>query len=410
MKPDTRTTNQGGRFPLWLMALLPLLALGLMLSVFLFTDPLALFKSILPPLEILSMERIVVTEHGFETTLINAGPDPVTIAQVTVDDAYWNFEIEPSAAIPRLGRARLSVPYPWVEGEPHVLRVITSTGVTFEGEVAVATLSPAPGWREFGAYGLVGVYVGIIPVGLGMLWFPAMRRLGRKWLGAVLALTLGLLVFLLVDTLLEAFEVAADLPGVFQGTPLVLFSALLTWLTLLAAGSRREQTGGSKSGLYVAILIALSIGLHNLGEGMAIGAAFALGEAALGSFLVIGFTLHNVTEGIGIAAPLLPSNEDVEEEAQSAKPGWVHLLGLTLLAGAPAIFGAWLGGFAFSPVLASVFLGIGVGAIWQVIVEVTSLLRGFAARKEASLVSWTNLLGFLVGWLVMYLTAFLVSF
>lgn len=408
MKTEKRTSRQGGRLPVWLMALLPLLALGLMLSAFLFTDPLALFKSILPPLELLSMERIVVTEHGFETTLVNGGPDPVTIAQITVDDAYWNFAIEPSAVIPRLGRARLSVPYPWVEGEPHVLRVITNTGATFEGEVAVATLSPTPGWREFGAYGLLGVYVGILPVGLGMLWFPAMRRLDRKWLGAVLALTLGLLVFLLVDTLLEAFDVAAELPGVFQGIPLVLFSALLTWLALLAVGSQRERSGGSYSSLYVATLIAFSIGLHNLGEGMAIGAAFALGEAALGSFLVIGFTLHNVTEGIGIAAPLLPSNG--EEGAPSVRPGWVHFLSLTLLAGAPAIFGAWIGGFAFSPVLASVFLGIGVGAIWQVIVEVTSLLRGFAARMETPLVSWTNLLSFLIGWLVMYLTAFLVSF
>lgn len=410
MSAEKRTSKQRGWLPVWLMALLPLLALALMLSIFLFADPLALFKSNLPPLEILSMERIVVTEHGFETTLVNGGPDPVTVAQVTVDDAYWNFEIEPSAVIPRLGRASLSIPYPWVEGEPHVLRVITNTGVTFEGEVPVATLSPTPGWREFGAYGLLGVYVGIIPVGLGMLWFPAMRRLGRKWLGAVLALTLGLLVFLFVDTLLEAFEVAAELPGVFQGIPLVLFSALLTWLVLLAVGSRREGAGGGNRRLYVATLIALSIGLHNLGEGMAIGAAFALGEAALGSFLVIGFTLHNITEGVGIAAPLLPADGSAKGESRVERPRLVHFLGLTLLAGAPAMLGAWLGGFAFSPVLAAVFLGIGVGAIWQVIVEVTSLLRGYAEREETPLVSWTNLLGFLLGWGLMYLTAFLVSF
>lgn len=410
MSAEKRTSKQRGWLPVWLMALLPLLALALMLSIFLFADPLALFKSNLPPLEILSMERIVVTEHGFETTLVNGGPDPVTVAQVTVDDAYWNFEIEPSAVIPRLGRASLSIPYPWVEGEPHVLRVITNTGVTFEGEVPVATLSPTPGWREFGAYGLLGVYVGIIPVGLGMLWFPAMRRLGRKWLGAVLALTLGLLVFLFVDTLLEAFEVAAELPGVFQGIPLVLFSALLTWLVLMAVGSRREGAGGGNRRLYVATLIALSIGLHNLGEGMAIGAAFALGEAALGSFLVIGFTLHNITEGVGIAAPLLPADGSAKGESRVERPRLVHFLGLTLLAGAPAMLGAWLGGFAFSPVLAAVFLGIGVGAIWQVIVEVTSLLRGYAEREETPLVSWTNLLGFLLGWGLMYLTAFLVSF
>ncbi len=414
MSDEKRDTGRGMRLPLWLMALLPLLALGLMLSVFAFADPLALFKSFLPPLEILSMERILVVEGGFETTLVNGGPDPVTVAQVMVDDAYWNFEIEPSAVIPRLGRARLSVPYPWVEGEPHILVVITNTGVTFEGEVPVATLSPTPGLREFGVYGLLGVYVGVIPVGLGMLWFPAMRRLGRKWLGAILALTLGLLVFLLVDTLLEALEVAAELPGVFQGTPLVLFSALLTWLLLLAVGSRRSTGANGRSSLYIATLIALSIGLHNLGEGMAIGAAFALGEAALGSFLVIGFTLHNITEGIGIAAPLLPvaggTSGEGANEAQRQSPKLMHFLLLTLLAGAPAILGTWLGGFAFSPLLASIFLGVGVGAIWQVIVEVGRLLRGYASQTDAPLVSWPNVLGFFAGWAIMYLTAFLVSF
>jgi len=306
------------RFPLWLSALIPLLALATMLSIFAYGDPLALFKSNLPPIESLAFERIRVTPDGFEATLINGGPDPVTVAQVTVDDAYWVFEIFPSPTISRLGRAQLSIPYPWVATEPYVVRVVTSTGLTFEGEVPLATPTPVPGLGEFAAYGLVGVYVGIVPVALGMLWFPAMKRVGRRGLGAILALTLGLLVFLLVDTLLEALEVAAELPGVFQGVPLVLFAALLTWLVLLAVGAMRRRSAEPdpyRRKLFVATLLGLGIGLHNLGEGMAIGAAFALGEAALGSFLVIGFTLHNVTEGVGIAAPLLPG----AGEAQGAK-------------------------------------------------------------------------------------------
>ena len=200
---------------------------------------------------------------------------------------------------------------------------MTSTGATFDGAVAMATPTPRPGLAEFAAYGLLGVYVGIIPVALGLMWYPVMKRMGRKWLGAVLALTLGLLVFLLIDTLLEAFEVAAELPGAFQGIPLVLFAALLTWLVLLAIGSGRRSGAGATSparrGIYLAALIAFSIGLHNLGEGLAIGAAFALGEAALGSFLVIGFTLHNITEGIGIAAPMVPGkHEDGERAAPRA--------------------------------------------------------------------------------------------
>ncbi len=408
--------QQTRRIPFWLSALIPLVAIALMLSVFAFGDPLALFTADLPPVEDLTFEQIKVVPEGFEVTLVNSGPDPVTIAQVLVDEAYWEHNLTPARTIPRLGRAELTIPYPWVETEPHEIVVITETGLTFAGGVELATPTPEPGGEQFLAYGLLGVYVGIIPVALGMLWYPAMRRLGQRWMGAILALTLGLLVFLLIDTLLEAFEVAALLPGVFQGIALVLFAALLTWLALLAVRSRGGGQWGKSlhPGLVVAILIALGIGLHNLGEGLAIGAAFALGEAALGSFLVIGFTLHNITEGVAIAAPLVPGavEEDYEatDDRPSRAPGFWTFAGLALLAGAPAILGAWIGGFAFNPVLTTVFLGIGVGAIWQVIVEVGEFLRRNADRENEPLVSWTNVGGFLIGLGIMYVTAFLVSF
>jgi zinc transporter ZupT len=410
---EEELTRPPGGLPLWLSGLIPLVALGLMLAVFAVGNPLAMFRADLPPIENLSFERIIVTPAGFEAHLINGGPDPVTVAQVMVDDAYWQFDIQPSPTVPRLGRAVLTVAYPWVEAEPNILRIVTSTGVTFDGQVAIATPAPRPGLRQFVAYGLLGVYVGIIPVALGLMWYPVMRRMGRKWLGAILALTLGLLVFLLIDTLLEAFEVAGQLPGAFQGIPLVLFAALLTWLVLLAVGSTRLGGAGrhtpARHGLYLAGLIAFSIGLHNLGEGLAIGTAFALGEVALGSFLVIGFTLHNVTEGIGIAAPLVSGNKAGDEATAHRGPTLLIFLGLALLAGTPAIVGAWIGGFAFSPLLASIFLGMGVGAIWQVLVEVTKLLKGYAERDGGSLFSWVNVGGFLAGLAIMYLTALLVN-
>lgn len=397
--------------PLWLSGLLPLVALGVMLVVFTLSNPLALFTANLPPLEELSIEKIRVVEDGFEVSVVNAGPDRVTIAQVLVDDAYWQFTIQPSATLPRLGRATLHIPYPWVENEPHHVTLVTSTGLTFNRELPLATLSPTPGRLEFLAYGLLGVYVGIVPVALGMLWYPAMRRMTRTWLGAILALTVGLLVFLLLDTFLEALEVAADLPGVFQGIALVTFAALITWLALMAVGVRRRRSGSSDArgyAIYLASLIAIGIGLHNLGEGLAIGAAFALGEAALGSFLVIGFMLHNVTEGVGIVAPLVPGRKAPEGGSEQA-PRLILFAGLTLLAGVPAILGAWIGGFAFSPLLATLFLGIGLGAIWQVIVEVVRLLRDYADREGTPLYSWANLAGFLAGLGIMYLTAFLVK-
>jgi zinc transporter ZupT len=405
---ETEKTSRSTGLPVWLSGLLPLLAIGLMLLVFALTNPTALFTANLPPIEDLSFERLRVTETGFTATLVNGGPHPVKVAQVMVDDAYWEYDISPSAVIPRLGRATLTIPYPWVENEPHHILVITNTGVTFSGEIPLATLSPKPGLREFQAYGLLGIYVGIIPVTLGMLWFPAMKKMGRRWLGAILALTVGLLVFLLVDTFLEALEMAQELPGVFQGVALILFAALLTWLILVAISARQRSGGRTAGGLYLAVLIALGIGLHNLGEGLAIGAAFAIGEAALGSFLVIGFMLHNVTEGIGIVAPLVPERRPAADA--SSEPGLLTFLGLILLAGAPAILGAWVGGFAFSPLLAALFLGIGLGAIWQVIVEVVALLRGYANRENTPLFSWMNVIGFLIGIGVMYLTAFLVKF
>jgi zinc transporter ZupT len=392
-----RTTSRPG----WLWIALPIVALAALVTVFVLSNPAAVFTSAAPPVEDLVVQRITVTETGFKVEVFNNGATEVTLAQVAVDDAFWQFTAEPSTTLPRLGQATVTIPYAWVAGEPHAIVLVTNTGTTFEGEVAAATLTPAPGLREFGAYALLGTYVGIIPVALGMLWFPALRRMGRAGLNFVLALTVGLLVFLLVDTALEALEVAADVAGVFQGLPLAVFSALLAWLTILAVSGRRadaERESGSGR-LRLAALIALSIGLHNLGEGLAIGAAFALGEAALGSFLVLGFTLHNVTEGIGIAAPVTRD-----------RPSLWTFVGLCLLAGLPAVLGAWIGGFAYSPLLATVFLGIGVGAIWQVIVEVGRLLLNDAQRHNESVANWVNVSGLALGIALMYFTAYLVKF
>ncbi len=388
-----------GRLGNVLIWILPLVVLALMVWAFLAGDPLRLARRGLPPVEDLAIQRIEAIPGALRVEILNAGAAPTTIAQVTVDDAYWSFEAEPSATLPRLGSAHVTIPYPWVRSEPVTVTLITTTGLTFTHTLELAVEVPRPGGREFLTYGLLGVYVGIVPVGLGMLWLPALRRLGRRAMGAVLALTVGLLVFLLIDTLLEALELAAEIPGTFQGTALVLFAALITWLGIMSVGrSGRGRGAAAPSNLFVAGLIALGIGLHNLGEGLAIGAAFALGEAALGSFLVVGFTLHNITEGVGIAAPLTRDRTKI-----------VTLVGLVLLAGSPAVLGAWLGGFAFSPILAALFLGIGAGAIWQVIVEVGGLLRRQAQSAGKSPVNLVNLAGFVLGLAVMYLTAFLVK-
>jgi zinc transporter ZupT len=147
--------------------------------------------------------------------------------------------------------------------------------------------------------------------------------------------------------------------------------------------------------LVVAYMIAAGIGLHNLGEGLAIGSAYVLGEVALGAFLVIGFAIHNITEGLGIVAPV----------ASGKRPRKIHFLLLGLLAGVPAIFGTWIGGFTYSDVWATLFFAIGSGAIFQVVYEIIKLM---AKDSEEGLGSLTNFTGLVLGLLIMYVTGLFV--
>ena len=388
-----------GRGPVWiLLGLLPLLGLGVLLA-FIVLNGAGVGRQDAPPVEDLSVQRVALpTESEFVLTVRNGGTQPVKLSQVVVNDAIWDFEAEPDRTIPRLGSATVTIPYSWVEGEAYEIVLITSTGTTFDAEVPVAVLTPQFSGETFWSYALIGTYVGVIPVALGLLWYPFLRRLGSAGMNFVLAMTVGLLAFLVIDTLEEALEVAAELPGVFSGVPLVVLLTLLTLLGLVGMERLLRRGREEASRLGTSYRIALGIGLHNLGEGLAIGAAFALGEAALGAFLVVGFTLHNITEGVGIAAPILKE-----------RPGLVHFLWLALLGGGPAIVGTWIGGFAFSNLLAAIFLAVGAGAILQVIYEVTRLLLKDTGRSKSPALSAPNLGGLLTGVAVMYATALLVS-
>jgi len=386
--------------PQWLLLLLPLLILALLIGLFVRFDPLQTLTGSTPPLEDLTIERFVLDDRGITALVVNGGPEAVTVAQVMVDEAYWDFKIEPDATIPRLGRATVFIPYPWVQGEAHKVVLVTSTGLTFAAGVDVAVKTPTPDLAYWIVFAVLGFYVGVVPVGLGLMWFPLLKRLSKRGLNFVLALTVGLLVFLLIDTVLEGIEIAEGVPEVFQAIPMVFFAGLLSFMVLVAAGRRRGGTPDDphRNRLWLATSIAVGIGLHNLGEGMAIGAALALGKAALGAFLVVGFTLHNITEGVAIGAPMAKD-----------RPGLPRLAGLALLAGGPAIVGTWIGGFAYSPFWAVLFLAIGAGAILQVVYEVTRLLLGSETAHQG-VFSWTNVAGLATGIVIMYVTALLVKF
>ncbi len=378
------------------LGVLPLLLLGLVLALIVATNG-GLADRTAPPIETLNIQRVALPAPGtIRVSVVNDGPDPITIAQVMVDDAFYVYGIAPARTLGRLEAATITIPYPWVEGEAHKIGLLTRTGVLFEAEVPVALEAPATDVNAFARFALIGTYVGVVPVALGLLWFPFMRRLGRRGLDFILALTIGLLVFLTVDMFGEAQETALLAPGTLKGPLLVPIVALLAFLVLLTISGRKSRE--PQSGLAVASRIALGIGLHNLGEGLAIGAAFALGEVALGVFLILGFTLHNVTEGIGIAAPLVRD-----------RPQFRHFAGLAALAGLPAILGTWIGAFVYSPFWATIFLAIGIGAIVQVIVEVTRLITRSAARRDEPALNWLTLGGVTAGIAIMYGTALLVA-
>lgn len=391
---SSRIVRQGFTLSDLIWLALPIALLALAGAWLLLADPLRVFGNGAPPVEQLTFERTLLDHAGIHLQVRAGGSEPMTIAQVQVDEAYWSFTQDPPGELPRLASAWLHIPYPWVHGEAHNVKVLTNTGTGFEHEIPVAVATPEPSTNQLLPQALVGAFVGIFPVALGLMFFPVLSRVGQTGLAFVLALTVGLLAFLLVDMIEDAMELAGRTAAAFQGPVMVIGAALSSFLLLLAIG-RRE---GAPEGLALATYIALGIGLHNLGEGLAIGAAFATGAASLGTFLVLGFTLHNITEGIGIAAPML-----------KLRPSLARFAGLTLLAGGPAIVGMWLGSLAYSPHWSALALAVGAGAILQVIVEVSAYLVRKSGGQASSLVTPATIGGVVLGIVVMYTTGMLVK-
>jgi zinc transporter ZupT len=384
---------RAGGLPAWVLGLVPLLLIALAVGVFVALGGPGLGERRGPPAEELAVERTKLRPGVIELTVRNDGPDAVRIAQAQVNDAFVQFS-GAAGPIGRLESATVSVREPWVEGEAYEVVLLTSSGGTIAHEIPVAVETPANDLSFFGLMALLGIYVGVIPVALGMLWLPWVRRIPPGWLRAVMALTVGLLAFLAIDATLEGLELAGEGSQAFGGAGLVLVGGVVAYLLLAGTAELLARRGARASGATLALLVAIGIGLHNLGEGVAIGAAYSVGALALGAFLVVGFALHNTTEGLAIVAPV----------ARQRPPlGRLALLGL--IAGAPAVLGAWIGAAAFNASLAAFLFGFGAGAIVQVIVQLAPSLRDDAGRTlHPAAVG-----GLLAGMGLMFLTGLLVS-
>lgn len=406
MEAAAQAERPGGGLPAWLLGAIPLALIAAAIGALALLGGPGLGERTGPPVEELSVEQTVLRPGAIELTLRNDGPDPVEVAQVSVNDGFAPFGADGGREVGHLGSTTLHISYPWIEGDAYEISVLTASGGTVAAEIPVATETPAADLDFYGLMALLGIYVGVIPVGLGMLWLPFVRRIDAGWIAALIAFTVGLLAFLAIDAALEGLEIAAEAPAAFGGASLVFVGALIAYLVLAAVdaylrrrGAAAAGAGAGASGLYMALLVALGIGLHNLGEGLAIGSSYATGALALGAFLVVGFAIHNTTEGLAIVAPLRDGG------TAGSRPRLGQLVGLGLLAGAPAVLGAWIGAAAFDPSLAALLFGVGVGAIVRVIVQIAPAMR----NEEGRFLYPVSVAGMIVGIAVLYLTGLLVS-
>ena len=376
-------------------AIAPIVLLAIMIAFLL--GPASSFLQFGVVLPEVSIEKIEFVGNEIQATVRNTGPMDVDVVLADVNDRIQPAAIEPDTSLKRFETALVRIPFDWNEGQPYEIGITTNDGTRFAKGVDAAFPALEPNVDLFVFLGMIGFLIGVVPIMIGLLWYPFIKKLGKNTFNFFLAFTMGLLIFLGIDAMLEAAEISENhLSSIFNGELLIATVVILSFLALYGVGKQlTKKTEFSKlsQGLAISLMIAIGIGFHNLGEGLAVGAAIALGEVALSTFLIIGFATHNTTEGLAIAAPLTKSKAKI-----------MKMIGLGLIAGVPAIFGCWVGGFSFSPFFTLVFLAIGAGAIFQVVLSIFQYMK-----EKSDLLSNTSLFaGISVGLIVMYLTSVII--
>jgi ZIP family zinc transporter len=412
----------------------------------------------------ITFEKIEFHNNQIITFIRNTGSTEIIVSQADVNDRIQAAAIEPSKILQRLSEAKVIIPFLWNSGEPYEIGITTSDGVRFSKTVQAAAPTPMPNIHQLSVFAILGSYVGVIPIMIGLVWYPFMRKLSANQYNFFLSLTAGLLVFLGIDALIESNEIVIDnLASVFNGQILVFIVSIASFLVLYYLAERFSKSAIEKltkknsiffssienslknnnitststnnisntknqqiqltlqqqliRPLAISMMVSLGIGLHNFGEGLAIGAAILLGKVALSTFLIVGFTLHNTTEGLAIVAPL----------AKTGKLRIKRLLLMGMIAGIPTILGAWVGGFIYSPIAAIVFLSIGAGAIFQVVYYLGRWMMNSVHSNDnklqnndkttsndvttspnPTLSSASIIIGFIVGMIIMYITGLLI--